>query len=60
MRNWSTGALAYLPSDGKLPTDPKKIYKRLHGSKKALTVLKHGYLPLVFFHIINIITGQIP
>lgn len=60
MRNWSTGALAYLPSDGKLPTDPKALYKRLHGSKKSLAVLKHGYLPLVLFHVINIITGQLP
>lgn len=60
MRNWSTGSLAYLPNDGKLPTNPQKIWKRLHSSSSALSVLKDGFLPTLAFWLINIPTGQVP
>lgn len=60
MRNWSTGALAYLPNDDRLPTKPDALYKRLHGSRNALSVLKHGFLPTIAFWLINIPSGQIP
>lgn len=60
MRNWSTGALAYLPNDGKLPTKTSALWKRLHGSRHALSVLKHGLMPTLAFWLINLPTGQVP
>ncbi|CAO1613686.1 unnamed protein product [Sympodiomycopsis kandeliae] len=60
MKNWSTGSLAYLPNDGKLPNDPKKIWKRLHSSSSALSVLKDGFLPTISFWLINLPTSQVP
>ncbi|CAO1635549.1 unnamed protein product [Parajaminaea phylloscopi] len=60
MRNWSTGALAYLPNDGKLPVEPHALWKRLHGSRNALSILKHGLLPKLSFWLINVPTGQVP
>lgn len=60
MRNLSTGALAYLPNDGKLPKEPMVLWKRLHGSSSALSILKHGWLPRLSFWLIQLPTGQVP
>lgn len=60
MKNWSTGSLAYLPNDGKLPKDYLSIWKRLHSSSSALSVLKDGFLPTIAFWLINLPTSQIP
>lgn len=60
MRNWSTGAFAYLPNDGQLPKKPDALWKRLHGSRSALSILKRGWLPTLSFWLIQLPTGQIP
>ncbi len=59
MRNWSTGAIAYLPVGHGLPTSVKALYKRLHANRARLSVVKHSLLPAFFFHLVEL-TGQTP
>ena len=59
MRNWSTGAIAYLPVGHGMPTSIKAMYARLHANRKRLSIVKNSLLPKFFFWLVAI-TGQTP
>ncbi|KAN0065023.1 hypothetical protein ACQY0O_001486 [Thecaphora frezii] len=59
MKNLMTGALAYLPATRGMPRDAAQMHRRLHGSRRGLSVLKTSLLPKAAFYAIQL-TGQLP